>query len=31
MRVEQMPLKNISTNPDEAVFEAYKIYDQRKN
>jgi Zn-dependent protease/CBS domain-containing protein len=24
LRVEQMPIKNISTYPDEAVFEAYK-------
>ena len=30
LRVEQMPLKNISTFPDEAVFEAYKIMTKEK-
>ena len=30
MRVEQMPLKNISTYPDEAVFEAYKTMTKEK-
>ena len=30
MRVEQMPLKNISTSPDEAVFEAYKFMTREK-
>ncbi len=30
LKVEQMPLKNISTYPDEAVFEAYKIMTKEK-
>ena len=30
LKVEQMPLKNISTHPDEAVFEAYKIMIKEK-
>jgi len=30
LRVEQMPLKNVSTFPDEAVFEAYKIMTKEK-
>jgi len=30
MRVEQMPLKNISIYPDEAVFEAYKTMTKEK-
>ena len=30
IRVEQMPIKNISTYPDEAVFEAYKIMTKEK-
>jgi CBS domain-containing protein len=30
LRVEQMPLKNISTNPDEAVIEAYKLMTREK-
>ena len=30
LKVEQMPLKNISTHPDEAVFEAYKIMTKEK-
>jgi CBS domain-containing protein len=30
MRVEQMPIKNISTRPDEAVFEAYKLMTKEK-
>jgi len=30
IRVEQMPLKNISTFPEEAVFEAYKIMTKEK-
>lgn len=30
IRVEQMPLKNISTFPDEAVIEAYKIMSKEK-
>ena len=28
--VEQMPKKNLSTNPDEAVFEAYKLMTKEK-
>ncbi len=30
IRVEQMPLKNISTYPDEAVFESYKLMTKEK-
>jgi Zn-dependent protease/CBS domain-containing protein len=30
LKVEQMPLKNISTHPDEAVIEAYKIMTKEK-
>ena len=30
LKVEQMPLKNISTNPEQAVFEAYKIMIKEK-
>jgi len=30
LRVEQMPLKNISTHPEEPVFEAYKIMVKEK-
>ena len=30
MRVEQIPLKSISTFPDEAVFEAYKLMTREK-
>jgi Zn-dependent protease len=30
LKVEQMPLKNISTYPDEAVFEAYKLMTKEK-
>ena len=30
LRVEQMTLKNISTSPNEAVFEAYKIMTKEK-
>jgi Zn-dependent protease/CBS domain-containing protein len=30
IRVEQMPIKNISINPDEAVFEAYKLMAKEK-
>jgi len=30
IRIEQMPLKNISTYPDEAVIEAYKIMSKEK-
>jgi Zn-dependent protease/CBS domain-containing protein len=30
IRVEQIPLKNISTFPDEAVFEAYKLMTKEK-
>jgi Zn-dependent protease/CBS domain-containing protein len=30
LRVEQMPLKNISINPDEAVIEAYKLMTREK-
>jgi len=30
MRVEQIPMKNISTFPDEAVFEAYKLMTREK-
>ena len=30
IKVEQMPLKNISTFPDEAVFEAYKLMTREK-
>lgn len=30
MRVEQLPMKNISTFPDEAVFEAYKLMTREK-
>ncbi len=30
LRVEQMPLKNISTYPDEAVLEAYKLMTKEK-
>jgi len=30
LRVEQMPIKNISTYPDEAVFEAYKHMTKEK-
>jgi Zn-dependent protease/CBS domain-containing protein len=30
MRVEQVPLMNISTFPDEAVFEAYKLMTKEK-
>jgi Zn-dependent protease/CBS domain-containing protein len=30
IRIEQMPLRNISTCPDEAVFEAYKLMTKEK-
>jgi Zn-dependent protease len=30
LKVEQMPLKNISTYPDEAVLEAYKLMTKEK-
>ena len=30
LRVEQMPLKNISTDPDQAIFEAYKLMAREK-
>ena len=30
LKVEQMPLKNISTHPEEPVFEAYKIMTKEK-
>jgi Zn-dependent protease/CBS domain-containing protein len=30
IKVEQIPLKNISTFPDEAVFEAYKLMTKEK-
>jgi len=30
LRVDQMPIKNISTNPDEAVLEAYKLMTREK-
>jgi len=30
LKVEQMPIKKISTYPDEAVFEAYKIMTKEK-
>jgi len=30
MRVEQLPIKNISTFPDEAVFEAYKLMTRER-
>jgi Zn-dependent protease/CBS domain-containing protein len=30
LKVSQLPLKNISTHPDEAVFEAYKIMTREK-
>ena len=30
MKVEQIPLKNLSTFPDEAVFEAYKLMTREK-
>ncbi len=30
IRVEQMPLKNVSTFPDQAVFEAYKLMTAEK-
>ncbi len=30
IRIEQMPLKNISTFPDEAVFETYKLMTREK-
>ena len=30
LKVEQMPLKNISTNPEQAVFEAYKTMIKEK-
>jgi Zn-dependent protease len=30
VKVEQMPLKNVSTFPDEAVFEAYKLMSREK-
>jgi Zn-dependent protease/CBS domain-containing protein len=30
LRVEQMPLKNISTVPDQAIFEAYKFMTREK-
>ncbi|MGA2386889.1 MAG: site-2 protease family protein [Candidatus Bathyarchaeia archaeon] len=30
IRVEQMPLRNISTYPDQAVFEAYKLMAKEK-
>ena len=30
LMVEQMPIKNFSTNPDEAVFEAYKLMTKEK-
>ena len=30
IKVDQMPLKNISTFPDEAVFEAYKLMTKDK-
>jgi Zn-dependent protease/CBS domain-containing protein len=30
LKVDQMPLKNISTSPDEAVFEAYKLMTKEK-
>ncbi len=30
LRVEQMPIKNISTYPDEAVIEAYKLMTKEK-
>lgn len=30
IKVEQMPLKNISTYPDEAVFESYKLMTKEK-
>jgi len=30
LKVEQMPLKNVSTSPDEAVFEAYKTMTKEK-
>jgi len=30
LRVEQMPLKSISTDPDQAIFEAYKLMTRQK-
>ncbi len=30
LRVEQMPLKNISTDQDQAIFEAYKLMTREK-
>jgi len=30
MRVEQMPIRNISINPDEAILEAYKLMSKEK-
>lgn len=30
IKVEQIPLKSISTNPEEAVFEAYKLMTKEK-
>ncbi len=30
LKVEQMPLKNISTHPEEPVFEAYKVMTKEK-
>lgn len=30
MRVEQMPIKNISIHPDEAILEAYKLMTKEK-